>query len=162
MCVFLEIKCGPRGTCLACKFSSACCLRPLGAPQWWYLSPLAFLYSISPPPQAMGNKKSKEPVHIELGAQWYHGDDTITGVVRMVRCTCTYACMTLCSSFCWNRPFSFFLHYIRIRNRQDIQKSGGYPCDTVNLRIQGAENTCVVYTTGSGDNRQTHYARESR
>eukprot|EP00729_Bicosta_minor_P006495 gene6495-24957_t len=76
---------------------------------------------------AMGNKKSKEPVHIELGAQWYHGDDTITGVVRM-----------------------------------DIQKSGGYPCDTVNLRIQGAENTCVVYTTGSGDNRQTHYARESR
>lgn len=56
----------------------------------------------------MGNNKSKEPVHIELGAQWYHGDDTITGVVRMVRCTCTYACMTLCSSFAETDPSLFF------------------------------------------------------
>ena len=59
--------------------------------------------------------------------------------------------------------FFLLIHtLLHVRNRQDIRKSGGYPCDTVNLRIQGAENTCVVYTTGTGDNRQTHYAHESR
>lgn len=50
--------------------------------------------------------------------------------------------------------------------RLDIKKAEGYPCDHLNLRIGGAESTCVRYTThtGTGKNRRshTHYARDSR